>query len=54
MNCHALAARDVANNLFAADGIATARAIDEQIVLPLDLQRVGAGEVQLAHRIGHG
>jgi hypothetical protein len=50
----ALAAGDVADDLFAANGVATARAIDEQVVLALDLERVRAGEVQLAHRVGHG
>jgi len=35
-----LAAGDVADDLFAADGVATARAIDEEIVLPFDLKGV--------------
>ena len=54
MNGDAFAAGDVADDLFAADGIATSRAIDEEIVLAFDLERVGPGEVQLAHRVGHG
>jgi len=40
MDGHALAARDVANDLFAANGVATSRAIDEQIVLALHLERI--------------
>ena len=54
MNGDAFAAGDVADDLFAADGIATSRAIDEQIVLAFDLERIRAGEVQFAHRVGHG
>ena len=54
MDGHAFAAGDVADDLFAANGVATSRAIDEQVVLALDLERVRAGEVQLAHRVGHG
>src|SRR6201995_5084397 len=53
MNSDAFAARDIPDDLFAADWIATARTIDEQIVLAFDLKRIGTGEVQLAHRIGH-
>ena len=54
MDSNALAAGDVTDDLFAADGIATSRAIDQQVVLAFDLERVRAGEVQLAHRVGHG
>jgi hypothetical protein len=38
MHRDALAPRDVADDLFAADGVATSRAIDEQIVLALNLE----------------
>ena len=34
----ALAAGDVADDFFSADGVAAAGAVDEQLVLPLDLQ----------------
>ncbi len=40
MDGDAFAARDVADDFFAADGVATARAIDEQLVLAFDLERV--------------
>src|ERR1039458_1088542 len=50
---HALAAGDVTDDIFATDGVATTRPIDEQVVLTLHLQRVRAGQVQLAHRVGH-
>ena len=45
MHSDALAARDVADDLFTANGIATSRAIDEQVVLAFNLERVRAGEV---------
>jgi hypothetical protein len=32
------ATRDVTNNLFAANGIATSRSIDEEVILPFDLE----------------
>ena len=53
MNGDAFAASDVAHDLLAANGIATARAIDEQVVLALYLQRVRAGKMQFAYRVGH-
>ena len=53
MDGDALAASDVADDLFAADGIATPRAIDEQIILTFDLQRVRAGEMEFADSVGH-
>src|SRR3954454_8014382 len=44
----AAAASDIADDLFAANGIATSRAIDQQIVLPLHFERLGARiQVQL-------
>ena len=51
MHGHALAARHVAHNLLAANGVATSRAVDEQIVLALHLERFRAGELQPAHRV---
>jgi hypothetical protein len=41
MDRNAFAAGDVTNDLFAADWITTTCAIDEKIVLPFDLERVG-------------
>ncbi len=44
----AFAPGDVADDLFAADGVATARAVDEQVVLAFNLERLGAlAEVDL-------
>ena len=40
MDSNALAARDVADDFFAANRIATSRAVDQQLVLALDLERV--------------
>ena len=53
MHGHALASCYVANNLFAANRVATSRAIHQQIVLSLHLQRFRPGNVQPAHCIGH-
>ena len=54
MDGHALAASDVADDLFAANGVATSGAIDQHVVLALNLKRIRAGQVQLAHCVGHG
>ena len=51
MDGNAFAAGDVAHDLFAANGVATSRAIDQQVVLALNLKRIRAGQVQLAHRV---
>jgi hypothetical protein len=53
MDGNALATRDVADDFFAANGIATSRTVNQKVVLSLNLQRVRTGEVQLAHRFGH-
>src|ERR1035437_209597 len=54
MDGHALAASDVADDLFAANGVATSGAVDQHVVLAFNLERIRAGQVQLAHRVGHG
>src|ERR1035437_274132 len=54
MDGHALAASDVADDLFAANGVAATRTINQKIVLAFNLERIRAGQVQLAHRVGHG
>ena len=40
MDGNALAARDIADDVLAADGVATARTVDQQVVLAFDLERV--------------
>jgi len=42
MHRDALAAGDIADDLFAADGVATARAVDQEIVLAFHLERLRA------------
>ena len=42
MHRDSLAAGDVADDLFAADGVATSRAVDQQIILAFDLEGLGA------------
>ncbi len=53
MDGYALAARDVADDFLAADGIATSRAIDQQLVLAFDDERISAaGGDCTTYRIG--
>jgi len=54
MHRDAFAAGDVPDDVFAADGVATARAVDQQVVLALDLERVGAfAEEDALDCVGH-
>src|SRR5208337_2938803 len=46
---HALATGDVSHDLFPADGIATSRAVDEQIILAFDLERAAIAAEHPAH-----
>src|SRR5437763_727134 len=54
MHRHALSPRDVADNLLSADGIAAARAIDQQLVvaLHLDRRRITTGAKYAADHAG--
>ena len=54
MHRDSLAAGDIADDLFAADGVATARAVDQQVILALDLERLRApAEEDALDRVGH-
>src|SRR5579863_857263 len=53
MDSHAFAARDVTNDAFAADGVTTARAVDQHVALALDGDGVVVAAEDTAHYAGN-